>query len=67
LIAAKGEAQARLRRARAELAAAESGLAAATGLRRRLLLRRVRGLESEIDALMAEEMRLRLAIDRSRR
>jgi hypothetical protein len=67
LIAAKGDVQARLGRARRELDRSQSALDGATGLRRRLLVRRVRALESEVDRLMAEEMRLRLAIDRAPR
>jgi hypothetical protein len=67
LIAAKGETQARLARVRRELEAARSGLAEARGLRRRLLARRVDALEGEAERLMAEEMRLRVEIDRSQR
>ena len=67
LIAEKGEVQARLKRARRELDAARLSLAAAAGLRRKLLARRVRALEAETDRLMAVEMRLRLEIDRSPR
>jgi hypothetical protein len=65
LVAAKGEVQARLQRVRRELTAAEAGLAAAPGLRRRLLARRVAALTAEADRLMAEEARLRKAIDRA--
>lgn len=67
LIAEKGEVQARLARARRELDAARVSLAAASGLRRKLLTRRVHALEAETDRLMAEEIRLRLEIDRSPR
>ncbi len=67
LIAAKAEVQARLSRARRELEAARARLEGATGVRRRLLARRVSALEATVDRLMGEEMRLRLEIDRSPR
>lgn len=65
LITEKGEVQARLNRARRELEAAQLSRDAATGLRRKLLARRVHALEAEADRLMAAEMRLRLEIDRA--
>ena len=65
-VARKGEVQAALGRLQRELAHAEAQGAALTGLRAKLAARRVSRLQAEADALMAEEARLRLLIDRSK-
>jgi hypothetical protein len=62
----KGEVQAALGRVQRELAHAETQAATLTGLRGKLAARRLARLQAEADALMAEEARLRLLIDRSR-
>lgn len=62
----KGEVQAALGRVQRELAYAEARAAALTGLRGKLAARRVGRLQAEADALMPEEARLRLLIDRSK-
>jgi hypothetical protein len=67
LIAAKGEVQARLGRVRRELVAAQGSLEAASGLRRRFLERHIAALQAEAERLMAEEARIRSAIDRAPR
>jgi hypothetical protein len=67
LIARKVETQARLSRTRRELEAARERLDAASGARRRFLAWRMGALESTVEQLMAEEMRLRLEIDRAAR
>ena len=67
LIARKGDVQAHASNARRELEAKRAALAEAHGLRRRLLARRIGWLESELEALMAEEVRLRIEIDRAGR
>jgi hypothetical protein len=67
LIARKVETQARLSRTRRELEAARERLDAASGVRRRVLVWRMGALESTVEQLMAEEMRLRLEIDRAAR
>lgn len=63
-VARKGEVQAMLARVQRELADAEAQAAALTGLRWKLAARKVARLQAEADALMAEEARLRLLIDR---
>ncbi len=66
LVARKGEVQAALRRVQRELAHAEAQAAGLTGMRAKLAARRVARLQAEADALVAEEARLRLLIDRSK-
>lgn len=65
LVARKGEIQATLNRVQRELAHAEAQAAALTGLRGKLAARRLGRLQAQVDALMAEEARLCLLIDRS--
>jgi hypothetical protein len=67
LIAAKSETQARLRWAQRDLESTRAALETAGGLRRRFLRRRLASLESEVDCLMSQEMRLRIEIDRTAR
>ncbi len=62
----KGEVQAALGQVQRELAHAEAQAVALTGLRGKLAARRVARLQADADALMAEEARLRLLIDRSK-
>jgi hypothetical protein len=57
--------QAALARVHRDLAHAEQQAAGLTGLRGKLSARRVSQLQAQADALMAEESRLRLLIDRS--
>lgn len=65
LVQRKGEVQAALARVQRELAHAEAQAAEAAGLRGRVAARHVSRLQAQADALMAEETRLRLLIDRS--
>lgn len=65
LVQRKGEVQAALARVQRELAHAEQQAAESAGLRAKLSARRVSQLRAQADALMAEESRLRLLIDRS--
>lgn len=67
LIAAKGAVRAEIAQVVRRLEQARSALAGATGLRRRFLAGRVARLEAQLEMLVAEEGRLRLAIDRSPR
>ncbi len=67
LIAAKGAVRAEIAQVVRRLEQARSELAGASGLRRRFLASRVAGLEARLEALAAEESRLRQAIDRSGR
>jgi len=66
LVARKGEVLAALSRVQRELVHAEAQVAVQTGIRGKLAARRVDRLQAQADALMAEEARLRLLIDRSR-
>jgi hypothetical protein len=66
LIARKGEVQAQIAQARRRLEQARSELELASGLRRRWLAGRVARLETQLDALMADETSLRQLIDRTR-
>lgn len=66
LIAAKGAVRAEIAQVVRRLEQARSALEGASGLRRRFLASRVAGLEARLEALAAEESRLRQAIDRSR-
>lgn len=67
LIARKGELQAEIAQVVRRLEQARSELESASGIRRRFLAGRVGALEGRLEALAAEESRLRLAIDRSAR
>jgi len=65
LIARKGAVQAEIAQVVRRLEGARDAMAAASGLRRRFLAGRVAALERRLEALMAEESRLRQGIDRS--
>ncbi len=68
LIAAKGQVQARIRALRPKVEAALLAAEAARGSRQeRSLAARAASLRADLDALMAEEARLRVEIDRARR
>lgn len=65
LIAAKGAVRAEIAQVVRRLEQARGEFVGASGLRRRFLASRVAGLEARLEALTAEESRLRQAIDRS--
>ena len=65
LIARKEAIRAELARTRRTLEHLREEAGVASGLRRRLLERRIMQLEAHADALMADEYRLRQLIDRS--
>ena len=67
LIARKEAVRAEIARARRTLERVRGEAEGASGLRGRFLAQRAAQLESQLDALMAEEYRLRLGIDRSER
>jgi hypothetical protein len=67
LIARKGEVQGRIRSLRPKVEAARASAEGATRLRRRYYTARLASLQAELSALMDEEARLRLEIDRSPR
>lgn len=67
LIAAKGAVRAEIGQVVRRLEQTRGAAETASGLRRRFLVSRVAGLEARLDALAAEESRLRQAIDRSGR
>ncbi len=66
LIARKAELQAELARLHRQAAATEGRIAAATGRTRDVQIAQLQQLQAHIDALIAEEHRIRLQIDRSR-
>jgi hypothetical protein len=67
LIARKAEVQSQIRSLQPKVEAARGALASATGLRRAYYTSRLASMESQLEALAAEEMRLRVEIDRSPR
>lgn len=67
LIAAKAAVRAEIAQVVRRLEQARDALEGASGLRRRFLANRVAGLEARLEALAAQESRLRQAIDCSRR
>jgi len=67
LIAHKGEVQARIRNLLLQVESAQAAAESSTGLSRRILAARVGRLQAQLEALMQEEARLRLEIDRSPR
>lgn len=67
LMAAKGAVRAEIAQVVRRLEQARGALEGASGLQRRFLAGRVARLEAQLEALAAEESRLRLAIDRSGR
>ena len=66
LIARTAEGQGELARLHRQAAAAEARIAAATGRPRDAQIAHLQQLQAHIDALIAEEHRLRLQIDRAR-
>lgn len=67
LIARKGEVQAHIRHLQPQVESARTAAEASTGLSRRILVTRAARLQAQLEALMQEEARLRLEIDRSPR
>lgn len=65
LIARKGEVQARMHHLQPQVELARTAAEAATGPSRRNLETRAARLQAQLEALMQEEARLRLEIDRS--
>jgi hypothetical protein len=65
LIARKGEIQAQIAQIRRGLERVRTEAEPSSGLRRRWLAGRVPQLEAQLEALMAEESRLRQLIDRT--
>ena len=67
LIAHKSEVQARIRHLLPQVESARLAAEASTGPSRRILEARVARLQAQLEALIQEEARLRLEIDRSPR
>jgi hypothetical protein len=67
LVARKGEVQARIRSLQPKVEAARARVSRAAGLSRAYHASRLVSLESQLADLEAEEMRLRLEIDRAPR
>ncbi len=67
LIARKGEVQAHIHRLQSQLETARAAAETSTGMSRRTLVARATRLQAQLEALMQEEARLRLEIDRSPR